>query len=174
MNILIVVVLITVFLVMALWIKKLMCRQKSDQKKIDYLHGENLRKESAIFDIQKILHIEAGGIYKRISENKEILLHLETDSKILTETNIFWLLDAHHQFLLSLLYTAKEHGLESISCFELYAESHRIDDIEIFEVVGKKLGEVPFVIERLSELKKRTLDANNGKYDCGMTIKSVA
>ena len=161
MNILIVVVLVTVFSVMALWIKELIYQKKSDRNRIDYLHGENLRKESAIFDIQKILHIEAGGIYKRISENKEILLHLETDSKILTETNIFWLLDAHHQFLLSLLYIAKEHGLESISCFEMYAESHRIDDIEIFEVVGKKLGEEPFVIDRLSELKKRINNESN-------------
>lgn len=160
MNILIVVVLVTVFSVMALWIKELIYQKKSDRNRIDYLHGENLRKESAIFDIQKILHIEAGGIYKRISENKEILLHL-TDSKILTETNVFWLLDSHHQFLLSLLYIAKEHGLESISCFELYAESHRIDDIEIFEVVGKKLGEEPFVIERLSELKKRINNESN-------------
>lgn len=161
MDILIVVVLITVFTVMAIWIKKLMCRHKSDQKKIDYFHGEKLRKESALFDIQKILLIEAGGIYKRISENKEILLHLETDSKILTETNIFWLLDAHHQFLLSLLYIAKEHGLESASDFEAYAGGHRIDDIEIFKAVGRKLGEEPFIVERLSELKKRINNESN-------------
>ena len=161
--ILIIFVLVLIVISMA---RTMSYNYKSDRNRIDYLHSENLRKESALFNIQKILHIEAGGIYKRISENKEILErlnleHLETDSKILTETNIFWLLDAHHQFLLSLLYIAKEHGLESASDFEAYAGGHRIDDIEIFEAVGRKLGREPFVIERLSELKKRK---NNEYY----------
>lgn len=159
MNTLIVVVLVIVIAVMALWVKELIYHKKLDQNTINYLHGENSRKERALFEIQKILHTEAGGIYKRISENREILNHLnlvqiESNSKVLTETNIFWLLDAHHQFLLSLVYLAKKHGLESASDFEVFSSLSDIDNVEIFKTVGRKLEEQSFVIDRLSQLKK--------------------
>ena len=121
-------------------------------------NGRQAELESALFQFLKLLHIEAGGVYRRISENREILKHLdllqlEGNSKVLTETNIFWILDSHHQFMLSLAYLAKRLGLESQTDFELYSSHHDIDNISIFERVGRKLDELPFVIDRLNELK---------------------
>lgn len=151
MNTLIVVVLVIVIAVMAWWIKELIYHKRSDSNRMAYLTEINHKTDSALFAIQKLLNIEAGGIYKRISENREILEHLnEYDCKALSETNLFWLIDAHHQFLLSLVYEMKSQDSE----FEMYSGCHRIDDIEIFKLVGEKLGESPFVIERLSQLKK--------------------
>ena len=55
MNILIVVFLVIAVVLMALWIKELIYHKKSDQNLIDYLHGENSRRESALFEIKKLL-----------------------------------------------------------------------------------------------------------------------
>lgn len=154
MNTLIVVVLVIVIAVMALWIKELIYHKKSDQNLIDYLHGENSRRESALFEIKKLLDTEAGGLFRRISGSTEILEYLnEYDSEVLSETIVFSLLDKNHQFLLALAYLTKKIGLESPS---------DIDNIKIFERVGKKLEQQPFVIERLSQLKKEEDKMNNG------------
>lgn len=154
MNI-IVVFLIVVIAVMALWVKELIYHKKSDQNLIDYLHGENSRRESALFEIKKLLDTEAGGLFRRISGSTEILEYLnEYDSEVLSETIVFSLLDKNHQFLLALAYLTKKIGLESPSDFEAFSYYHGIDNIKIFERVGKKLEQQPFVIERLSQLKK--------------------
>ena len=155
MNTLIVVVLVIVIAVMALWIKELIYHKKSDQNIIGYLHGENSRRESALFEIKKLLDTEAGGLFRRISGSTEILEYLnEYDSEALSETIIFSLLDKNHQFLLALAYLTKKCGLENPSDFEAFSDYHGIDNIKIFERVGKKLEQQPFVIERLSQLKK--------------------
>lgn len=155
MNTLIVVVLVIVIAVMALWIKELIYHKKSDQNIIGYLHGENTRKESALFEIKKLLDTEAGGLFRRISGSTEILEYLnEYDSEVLSETIVFSLLDKNHQFLLALVYLTKKIGLESPSDFEAFSDYHGIDNIKIFERVGEKLEQQPFVIERLSQLKK--------------------
>lgn len=143
----VVIILAIVVFLMARFISE----NEVSQREYALFHiGEASRYRNILFTIQKAADTEAGGIYKRISENREILEHLnEADSNILSETNAFWLLDGHHQFLLSLVYAMKINDPE----FEVYSELHRIDDIEIFDLVGKKLGESPFVTERLNQLK---------------------
>lgn len=150
--------MIAIGLLMFLWLfwrhQKTLWRLENVYKELYRQQNENESAMSAMFQVQKLLHTEGGGIYKRISENKEILSHVnESNSKVLTDTNVFWLLDAHHQFFISLVYLSKELGIESPADFKMFSSLHDIDNIEIFEMVGRKLDERPFVVDRLNELK---------------------
>lgn len=151
----VVIILMVVIVILAFLIFKLakinLENEVSGRDFAKFYIAQSDQYRSILYNVKKLLDIEAGGVYKRISENREILENLnESDCKALSETNLFWILDAHHQFLLSLAYEMKSQDVE----FEMYSGCHRIDDIEIFKLVGEKLGKRPFVIERLSGLKE--------------------
>ena len=119
------------------------------------------QSESALFEIAKLLRIEAGGIYKRISENREILTQLkELNAVSFEENNIFWLLDAHHQFLLSLAYWMKDEGLESTDDFAVYGQGHEIDNVAVFEIIAKELDTKSFAAEWLQAKRPYTHAVN--------------
>lgn len=132
-----------------------------DRKILKADYNRLVQSESALFEIAKLLRIEAGGIYKRISENREILTQLkELNAVSFEENNIFWLLDAHHQFLLSLAYWMKDEGLESTDDFAVYGQGHEIDNVAVFEIIAKELDTKSFAAEWLQAKRPYTHAVN--------------
>lgn len=129
------------------FIGKLLNRNSSQQSGSDQttsrcnglvqIHIDDLARYKAICESTTVvLTRELGGIFKRISENRELLEELEHESLHSNDdSNVFYLLAAHHQFLLELAIAMQD--IDSYS-LKFYGELHRIGDIEVFERVAKR------------------------------------
>lgn len=122
-------------------IRQLLCQKliKEHDQRTEMLVDELNNYSSILSGVGKVVFKDAGGIYKRIAENREILEQLDQGVRLCDkESNIYYLLSAHHQFLINLAVAIAKYAPNHKDNIERF----KIDDIELFKSLAEKHDKV--------------------------------
>lgn len=117
-------------------IESLVCRNviKEHDNRVKELVQERQKYSALVSEIGAVVFQDAGGIYKRIAENLEILEQLNQGVTLNDkESNLYYLLSAHHQFLINLAVAIKTYAPDHKGDSERF----KIEDIDLFRTIAE-------------------------------------